>query len=68
MKAITVKIEKDEPQLRWQDAPAPVITRDEVLVDVQATAVNSVPIWASTTSSRIFWQKCSGKLKKKVLT
>ena len=40
MKAIAVKIEKDEPQLRWQDAPAPVINRDEVLVDVKATAVN----------------------------
>ncbi len=40
MKAIAVEIKKDEPQLQWQDAPAPVITRDEVLVDVKATAVN----------------------------
>jgi putative PIG3 family NAD(P)H quinone oxidoreductase len=40
MKAIAVKIEKDEPQLRWQDADAPEMNRDEVRVDVKATAVN----------------------------
>jgi NADPH:quinone reductase-like Zn-dependent oxidoreductase len=45
MKAIIVKMKKDEPRLKWQDAPVPEITRDEVLVDVKATAVNSVPIW-----------------------
>ena len=40
MKAIIVKMIKNEPQLGWQDAPDPEITPDEVLVDVQATAVN----------------------------
>ena len=40
MKAITVKMENNEPQLGWQDAPDPEITGDEVLVDVKATAVN----------------------------
>ena len=40
MKAIITKMKNSEPQLIWQDAPAPEITHDEVLVDVQATAVN----------------------------
>ena len=40
MKAIIAKMKNSEPQLKWKDAPAPEITRDEVLVDVQATAVN----------------------------
>lgn len=40
MQAIIVKMKNNEPQLEWQDAPALELTRDEVLVDVQATAVN----------------------------
>jgi NADPH:quinone reductase-like Zn-dependent oxidoreductase len=40
MKAIIVKKEDDFPLLTWEDAPDPVITNDDVLVEVKATAVN----------------------------
>jgi putative PIG3 family NAD(P)H quinone oxidoreductase len=40
MKAITVQMPENDPLLSWQDAPDPVITADEVLVEVKATAVN----------------------------
>lgn len=40
MKAITVQMPENDPLLSWEDAPDPVITADEVLVEVKATAVN----------------------------
>ena len=38
MKAIIVKKENDVPMLTWEDAPEPVMTSDDVLVEVKATA------------------------------
>jgi putative PIG3 family NAD(P)H quinone oxidoreductase len=40
MKAIIVRMQNNEPVLEWKQAPAPVMGRDEVLVDIKATAVN----------------------------
>jgi putative PIG3 family NAD(P)H quinone oxidoreductase len=40
MKAIIVRMKEKGPILGWEDASVPEITRDDVLVDVKATAVN----------------------------
>lgn len=40
MKAIKVKKENDGPLLAWEDAPEPVFSDEDVLVEVKATAVN----------------------------
>lgn len=40
MKAIIVRMKKNDPSLGWEDVPAPELDSDDVLVDVKATAVN----------------------------
>lgn len=45
MKAILVQGEKDNPRLVWGEAADPVYGPDEVLVEVQAAAVNRADLW-----------------------
>ena len=40
MKAISVNLENNNPLLIWEDVPDPVLSIDDVRVDVRATAVN----------------------------
>lgn len=40
MKAIVIQTDQENRPLAWQDVPDPTYTADEVLVDIQATALN----------------------------